>query len=61
MRLRRQTTTTVVVDKFLEMVEDGQIATSDTANWALRACSTIGNAKSAGEISKVFYITHCRL
>ena len=43
------------------MVEDGQIVTSDTANWALRACATIGNVRSAGEILKVFFIAYCRL
>ena len=35
------------------MVETDTVMNTDTANWALRACSTVGNLRSAGEILKV--------
>lgn len=42
-----------VVDKFIDMAQRGEIVTAETANWALRACSTIANVRSAGEILKI--------
>ena len=38
----------IVIDKFLSMVENGEIVNEETAIWALRACSTSGSVKSAG-------------
>ena len=42
-----------VVDKFLDMVENGQIINEESIRWALKACSTTANVKSAIEIVKV--------
>lgn len=41
------------MDKFFQMVETDTVVNTETANWALRACSTVGNLRSAGEILKV--------
>ncbi len=42
-----------VIDKVFNMIENGDIINEETIRWALRACATTANVKSAVELVKV--------
>ena len=50
-----------VIDKVINMAESGEILTTDTTSWGLRACSINGNIKSASQILKLMKIKHIEI